>query len=181
MRQLYWDREGAFSPEECDRLIARADAAAMERGTVYGASGYSENAAVRQVETSWHPRGPETAWFYDRLDALFAEAGEALGAPVRAMGEDIQIMRYGPGCHFQMWHSDAGYDQIGTRLISVSVELSDEADYDGGNLEIVPDLLGRERTMGRGGARFFFSQALHRVTPVTRGIRYALVNWTGAA
>jgi PKHD-type hydroxylase len=31
----------------------------------------------------------------------------------------------------------------------------------------------------RGGARLFPSRAIHRVTPVTRGVRHALVAWTG--
>ena len=91
----------------------------------------------------------------------------------------MQILRYDPGCHFQRWHTDGGLDRIEKRLISVSVELSDAADYEGGTLEIVPDLVGRPRSVPRGGATFFPSRALHRVTPVTRGTRRALVAWTG--
>jgi PKHD-type hydroxylase len=94
------------------------------------------------------------------------------------MAEDIQLMRYGVGSHFRMWHSDAGYDRQSERLISVSAELSDPAEYEGGQLEIAGQAMG-PRTLPRGGARFFFSRALHRVTPVTRGTRYSLVNWTG--
>ncbi len=65
------------------------------------------------------------------------------------------------------------------RLISVSVELSAPGDHEGGTLEIIPDTVGRTRTLARGGARFFPSKAIHRVTPVTRGLRHALVIWTG--
>jgi PKHD-type hydroxylase len=61
----------------------------------------------------------------------------------------------------------------------MSVELSERADYDGGELEIVPALMGRARTLPRGSAQLFPSRALHHVTPVVRGRRWALVAWTG--
>jgi PKHD-type hydroxylase len=176
---LIFDVPDAFDAGECDRLVALADAAGMEPGRVLEADGYLPNPAVRNVETCFHPRAGATRWIYDRLDVLFAEAGQALGLAVGPMTEPIQLMRYGPGCHFQTFHSDAGPDRHGDRLVSVSVELSDPGDHDGGVLEIVPDTVGRPRTVPRGGARFFPSRALHRVTPVTRGVRYALVNWTG--
>jgi PKHD-type hydroxylase len=121
-----------------------------------------------------------TAWIYERLDALFAEAGAALGLEVAPMAEPLQLLRYDVGGHFQAWHSDGGYDKQAERLISVSVELSAPEDHDGGDLEIMPVLLGAGNRPARGGARFFKSQAMHRVTPVTRGRRYALVNWAGA-
>jgi PKHD-type hydroxylase len=93
--------------------------------------------------------------------------------------ETIQVVRYGLGDHFQSWHSDAGTDRYYQRQISLSIELSDLADHDGGVLEIAPGTVGAARTLPRGGARLFPSRAIHRVTPVTRGERWALVAWTG--
>ena len=90
----------------------------------------------------------------------------------------MQFLRYGLGGHFQSWHSDAGLDRFDERRISLSVELSDPGDYDGGVLEIAP-AVGSPRSLPRGGARLFPSRMIHRVTPVTRGVRHALVAWTG--
>ncbi|MEA3053197.1 MAG: hypothetical protein QOG72_2100 [Sphingomonadales bacterium] len=175
------DVPGAFSDSECDALIALGARTGLAPATVWTAAGDAVEAAVRSAETSYHPRGAETAWIYDRLDRLFAEAGEALGLAVGPVAEPLQILRYGVGGHFQTWHSDAGYDAVARRLVSVSVELSPLGDHEGGDLEIVPDTIGRVRNLERGGARFFPSRALHRVTPVTRGTRHALVIWTGEA
>ena len=147
---------------------------------VYGSAGGLVDPAIRNVTTSYRSRSEETAWLYDRLDALFAEAAEALNLAVGPITEDVQILRYDPGGHFGLWHTDAGADSHEARRISVSVELSDPGDHQGGLLEIVPDTVGRPRTLPRGGARFVPSRALHRVTPVTRGTRHALVIWTGA-
>jgi PKHD-type hydroxylase len=178
MPQLFVDVPQAFTPQECNSIIALAEG--LQAGTVYGEAGAAVRPEVRNVETCFRPRSAETAWLYDRLDGWFAEAALALGVEVGPMREDIQLMRYGPGGHFQLWHSDAGYDAKQARILSVSVELSEKSDYDGGDLEIVPDAMGRARTLPRGGARFFLSRALHRVTPVIRGTRWSLVNWTGA-
>jgi PKHD-type hydroxylase len=178
---LVFDKAGAFSAEECDRIIALGEAGRPHPAPVYGSAGDEQvDPAVRDVTTSHRARAEDTAWLYDRLDALFAEAAEALGLPVGPIAEELQILRYGPGGHFSLWHTDAGADAHDARRISVSVELSEAEDYEGGVLEIVPDTVGRPRSLPRGSARFFPSRALHRVTPVTSGTRHSLVIWTGA-
>ncbi|HEV2748866.1 MAG TPA: 2OG-Fe(II) oxygenase [Allosphingosinicella sp.] len=179
MRIFHVDCPDAFSGGECDAIVALATVEVLAPGQVWGEAGYHVDPAFRDVATSYHPRSGDTAWIYDRLDALFARAAEALEVEVGTMAEPLQIMRYAVGSHFRTWHTDAGTDRLGGRILSVSVELSDLADYAGGNLEIVPHALG-PRTLPRGGARIFPSRTLHRVTPVTRGVRFALVNWVGA-
>lgn len=176
---LIYDVPQAFDEAQCDALIALAERAGLVPATVWAGAGDQVDEAVRSARTSYHPRGPETGWIYERLDRLFAEAGEAFGLPVGPVTEPLQILRYEEGGHFRAWHSDAGYDAMERRLVSVSVELSAPGDHEGGNLEIIPDTLGRARTLARGGARFFPSRAIHRVTPVTKGVRHALVIWTG--
>jgi PKHD-type hydroxylase len=169
----------AFSEGECDALIALGERVGLVPATVWAGAGDQVDADVRSARTSHHPRGPETGWIYERLDRLFAEAGEAFGLAVGPVAEPLQILRYEEGAHFRTWHSDSGYDAMERRLVSVSVELSALGDHEGGDLEIIPDTVGRRRTLARGGARFFPSRAFHRVTPVTRGVRHALVIWTG--
>ena len=176
---LIHDVPQAFTEAECDSLIALAERSGLAPATVWSEAGDTVQEAIRSAQTSYHQRAPETEWAYARLDRHFAEAGEAFGLAVAPVSEPLQIVRYGVGGHFQTWHSDAGYDQGNGRLVSVSVELSPLGDHEGGDLEIVPDTIGRVRDLQRGGARFFPSRALHRVTPVRRGVRHALVIWTG--
>ena len=181
MTRIHADRSDVFSAEECERLIALAQGSELAPAPVYGGADHVPPDRVRKVGVSMQPRGEATAWFFDRLDALFADAGAELGVAVAPMTEPVQILRYAPGDHFQAWHTDAGADRTGDRLLSVSVELSDLGDHEGGDLEILPDLIGKARTLKRGGARFFLARALHRVTPLRSGVRWALVNWTGPA
>jgi PKHD-type hydroxylase len=177
---LIYDVPKAFTEAECDALVALGERAGLVPATVWAGAEDRVDSAVRSARTSHHPRDCGTSWIYDRLDRLFAEAGERFGLAVGPVIEPLQILRYDEGGHFRTWHSDAGYDALDRRLVSVSVELSAPGEHEGGDLEIIPDSVGQRRTLGRGGARFFPSRAIHRVTPVTRGTRHALVIWTGA-
>jgi PKHD-type hydroxylase len=165
----------AFDAPECDAIIALAGE--MEAAPVYGAGVRQIDPAVRDARSRQIVRG-EAPWLFERLDALLARGGEEFGLPVGPITEVIQLLRYDEGGHFALWHTDSGIDA--DRLVSLSVELSDRTDYDGGELETVPDLIGRTRSLPRGSAQIFPSRVLHRVTPVTRGRRWALVAWTGA-
>jgi PKHD-type hydroxylase len=167
----------AFSGEECERIIALG--AQAEAAPVWLESAYGLDSAARDVSTALRSRGPDTEWLFSRLDELFARAAEVFQLNVGPLRQQVQILRYDVGSHFARWHTDAGRDLHDDRKISLSVELSERFDYEGGELEIVPDTVGRLRTLPRGGASLFPSRALHRVTPVTRGTRWSLVAWTG--
>ena len=180
MGRTYLAVAGAFSGEECDRLIAIAEAAEGEPGPVYGRGGSGVDRRQRDVRTVLHARDAASEWLFARLDALFAAAAGPLDLPVGPMREPVQLLRYDVGEHFATWHTDAGLEPPDQRRLSMSVELSSQADYEGGDLEVVPERVGWPRLLPRGSAQLFPSRALHRVTPVTRGRRWALVAWTGA-
>ena len=177
MAGLYLAIDDALSDAECDAAIALATGR-LAPAPVYGGDGPMVNPLMRDVASVLIERG-EAGWLFERLDDLFARGAAAFELPVGPIAEPIQILRYDEGGHFQMWHSDAGDDRVEQRRISMSVELSALADHEGGALEVVPELVGRPRALARGGAHLFPSRALHRVGPVTRGTRWALVAWTG--
>jgi len=94
--------------------------------------------------------------------------------------EQVQFTEYTVD-NFYHWHQDNLDSSInGTnRKLSLSVNLSNPKDYEGGNLEffmgnVKPfDPLKRKQ----GSVIVFDSSIWHRVTPVTKGIRYSLVTW----
>jgi PKHD-type hydroxylase len=62
--------------------------------------------------------------------------------------------------------------------VSTTVFLSDPDDYEGGEL-IVEDTFGEQRVkLPAGDAIIYPGSSLHRVTPVTSGIRFASFFWT---
>lgn len=176
---MHHDRPDAFTTAECAAIVALARARALEPATVWGGDGDTVVPELRRAQRCHLARDAETAWLFDRLDALFAEAATRFEVAVDPVFEAIQVVRYGVGDHFQSWHTDAGADRYAERQVSLSAELSAPGDHDGGLLEIAPGTVGAARTLPQGGARLFLSRAIHRVTPVTRGERWALVAWTG--
>ena len=74
---------------------------------------------------------------------------------------------------------DLGYKNPNNavRKLSFTMQLSDPADYNGGELRIKhgsePDIARKNR----GAITFFPSYVMHEVTPVTRGTRKSIVGW----
>ncbi|HET7413774.1 MAG TPA: 2OG-Fe(II) oxygenase, partial [Pararhizobium sp.] len=81
------------------------------------------------------------------------------------------------GGHFD-WHSDIGDGLLAARRkLTIVVQLSDPADYQGGLLQTNADGHVNDATAARGSAIVFPSFVLHRVTSVTAGARYSLTTW----
>jgi PKHD-type hydroxylase len=74
------------------------------------------------------------------------------------------------------WHMDVG-ESASTRKISMSIQLTDEAEYDGGDLEFMIHRSIIKAPREKGTVIFFPSYLTHRVTKVTRGTRRSLVFW----
>jgi PKHD-type hydroxylase len=88
--------------------------------------------------------------------------------------------RYEPGMEYG-WHVDShvmgkGTMQIRTDL-SMTVFLSDPASYDGGELIMETPLGEQEVKLAAGEAIVYPSTSVHRVAPVTRGVRLAAISW----
>ena len=92
----------------------------------------------------------------------------------------IQVSKYeAPDGHYR-WHSDYGTSQNSefTRKLSASLLLTDPSEYEGGDLEFI-DYHGNNvfAPKQKGSIIVFDSRVPHRVTPVTKGLRYSLVTW----
>jgi len=87
--------------------------------------------------------------------------------------------RYAPGMEYGD-HCDAAILGGGTPMradLSATVFVSDPTDYDGG--ELITDLIpgGHATKLAAGDLILYPSTSVHRVTPVTRGERIAMVFW----
>lgn len=77
------------------------------------------------------------------------------------------------------WHVDttARFNGGHVRKLSFSLGLTHRHEYEGGNLEIKYGQESFKYKIGKGDMVIFPSWQLHRVTPVTKGIRKTLVGW----
>ena len=168
-----------FSPDECREIITLFAEYPIEPGVTWNGSGYSVNPEMRQLSTAYVPRDPRTTWVYERMDKVFFKTASYWGLDVRETVEDVKYLVYGQSDHFRQWHVDIGGDHSSRRKLSMSIELCDSSEYDGGDMQIFPvddgHVAGPSRSAGT--AIVFPSHRYHRVTAVTRGTRHAIVNW----
>ena len=131
-------------------------------------------------------------WIYDLTFPYMYEANKAAGwnLSIKA-AESMQITRYKKGGFYE-FHKDGQADHLSTydmldnsflhgrvRKISMSIILNDN--FEGGAFEFAS--YGKEECSitpieaNAGDIIFFCSGMEHRVAPVTKGVRYSLVNW----
>lgn len=167
----------ALLPDDCDRLLALVT---PERMRPAGLVGQVLDQTVRRADVAWLDDLAGAAWVTDRMAALVARANrDHFGFDISDLSESAQVARYdaAQGAHFD-WHADIGAGALAARRkLTVVVQLSDPLQYDGGVLEVRPDSSVVAAGTARGTATAFPSFALHRVTPVTRGLRWSLTLW----
>ncbi len=134
----------------------------------------------RKSKIKWCPQTDSFKWVYDKLQNMIFEANEMMWKMnITHMREEIQYTEYyDNNSGGYEWHMDCGKGIQNQRKISVTVQLSDPDEYEGGDLQFN---IGKEITAprGKGNVVIFPSFFLHRVTPVTKGTRKSFVLWVG--
>jgi PKHD-type hydroxylase len=165
--QLY---AGALSPDECRNVIAMGEALPRTDGRVE-----LGEAAYRVSHIAWIEPSAQTHWLFHKLGVLFSQAAKHYGFELTGFIDALQFTKYGPEQHFD-WHMDLGPGATSARKLSMTIQLSANDDYTGGELEFVnAPAMHEARAMG--AATFFPSYLAHRVTPVATGVRRSLVAW----
>ncbi len=166
--------DNVFSPEECARI--RALCGEMKPGHVTGTTEQDR----RKCHVDWIGMDdPQNHWIFNRaLQVVKQVNASTYHMDLVGFTERLQITRYEEG-HFQDWHMDFGPGRFSIRKLTFTVQLSDPADYDGGEIEILASSEPYAFPKNQGAMSFFPSFVVHRVRPVTRGTRYSLIGWIG--
>lgn len=92
--------------------------------------------------------------------------------------EKIQLTEYKLN-QFYKSHIDSGYDMWVSRKLTLVVQLTDENEYEGGELLLYPISLEQpvQVPKEKGCVIAFPSSTIHEVKPVTKGKRNSLVSW----
>jgi PKHD-type hydroxylase len=182
-QEYYWFEHG-FSKEQLERLARDLESIAFQNATTIGSDKESVEAAeaIRKSKVKWLPQDSRFEWLYDLMLPLAKEANDNLwNFNLYTMLEQIQYTEYwaDENGHYT-WHQDIGPGNASKRKVSITIQLSDPSEYDGGELEIWWGGTSiRSCPKGAGVAVLFPSYMMHRVTPVTRGVRKSLVLWIG--
>ena len=133
----------------------------------------------RTTTISWLPFD-EMKPMYDQVDKFIQQANRNhFGFENVHITEQAQFTEYPEG-GFYDWHMDTDVNMTHeppVRKISMTVLLSPESQFEGGELELMTK--GKRARLKQGHAIIFASFLNHRVKPVTRGVSQSLVMWFG--
>tara|TARA_R110001592_G_scaffold24940_1_gene95406 strand:- start:75 stop:674 length:600 start_codon:yes stop_codon:yes gene_type:complete len=146
------------------------------------------NNEVRSSKVRWIPQDDTWFWLYEKLSAMISTANDTLwNFDLTHIPEQIQYTEYyaTEKGHYT-WHQDIGPGMLSKRKISITVQLSGPEEYEGGDLELFTGGNYEENSFirahkGTGTVFIFPSYLLHRVTPVTKGVRRSFVLWVGGS
>lgn len=172
--------ENAFSPEELKTIERDVQSIPLQDGTILSGDDITSTESYRKSSLRWIPQNEKFSWIYERLADLTKIANDTLWKfDITSMPEQIQFTEYyEDGGHYD-WHTDIGSDFASIRKISITVQLSENDDYEGGDFEMLRGSGTCKSTRKKGSAILFPSYILHRVTPVTKGTRKSFVLWLG--
>ena len=168
--------EGAFTEQELNWLQQQAKEA-NNTAIVGNNRGGGVDNSVRRSQVSWLKNTPDTVWLFDKLANVVSQLNaDYFRFDLTGFGEQLQLTNYDQSENGMYgWHLDYG-GKI-SRKLSLTVQLTDPSEYEGGNLQIMTTGNPVSVRKQRGLIAAFPSYTLHQVTPVTQGSRQSLVAW----
>ena len=91
---------------------------------------------------------------------------------ITSLSSECDIIKYKVGSFFGK-HKDNSHSVTNHRKQSVVIQLSEESDYEGGELIISNKVANK--TIGN--TIVFDSRLIHEVTKLTKGTRYSFIGW----
>lgn len=167
--------EGFIMPHEVDRITNFWAEDKIEKATVTGDTKYKDE--LRKSSVMFIDKTSENDWLYRKLAELaIMTNNQRYHFDILGFQQELQLTRYSENDFFD-WHLDFGPGGISTRKLSVTVQLSDTDDYEGGDLEFMINQNIVKAPRKKGTVIIFPSFILHRVTPITKGTRQSIVGW----
>ena len=169
----YW--HGAFTKEECKKIIQIAKKKGMIKGTTL--RDQSSKLGVRESKISWLYSSDEMEWAFRRVTDMVLDLNERFfNFDIFGLNEGFQFTNYKAPSNKYGKHVDRSSDFI-VRKLSISIQLTDPKEYEGGELYLYEDDQGVLMDKKQGTLIMFPSYVLHEVKPVTKGERNSLVTW----
>lgn len=169
---------GVLSDDEIKLVESLASKSTMQGdGTLE--NGISDD-YIRKNKISWIEANDESKELYSKISGIVQHLNDKFYRYDLVEMEDLQYAEYHSNVqgHYKT-HSDDGYKFNLFRKVSLSIQLSDESEYQGGELLFyrfsTKDPMIAPKT--KGTLILFPSYVIHEVTPVTQGLRKSLVSW----
>lgn len=182
---VWWDN--TFTPSELDDIMEYCDIQGVERGrVVQSADSQEPNEQVRVSNVQFHSVNDDTRWIFQKLNHAIDQINNTFYGFDLIGYDAFQYGEYsGEESGKYDWHMDTimgppGEGQYLMRKMSLSLLLNEPGtDFEGGEFELTDS--GERATMvpefTKGRIIAFPSFMIHRVKPVTEGLRKSIVVW----
>lgn len=170
---LYWYWESAVDPAFCKYIVEKTDWTAATTGLIGDVKG-NKLSQARKAGIVWEPpHAPISATLFLLMVAINKEANWNF---LIEGAEDTQLTKYEQTGHYG-WHQDTYLQSSDTqRKLTSVLLLNDASEFEGGTLELMG--VDEFKGLNKAGSLIVFPSYLtHRVTPVTKGVRYTAVCW----
>ena len=154
-----------------DKNISQAKVA------IENSKSYDIEEEYRKTDIVWLLQDDSTKWLYERLyNAAIALNKQYFNFEIDQL-ENLQYCIYREGHHFKKHIDTISIPNLGQRKLTIILQLSDETEYEGGELRLHvsdnPIVISKKK----GTIAIFPSFIPHDVTPVTKCERKVLVSW----
>ena len=177
----YWDN--VFTEMELNLITHYLSNLELEKGRVGGYEGNEKGIVsdkIRRSDVSFFSCNANTNWIFDRFNNIIQSINDQFYNFDLEGYESIQYSEYKDFEKGEyIFHMDSAFDssEVLPRKLSLAMLLND--DFDGGEFQInigtESNSIALETRKNR--AIIFPSFLIHRVAPVTRGVRKSLVIW----
>ena len=144
----------------------------------------TKDKSIRDCKVRWLPTdSDEIRKLTNLCTNLFFESNRMFFGVDLTKIFHIQYTEYhGDDKSFYHSHMDSflGSGEVSDRKLSMTIQLSDSHEYEGGNFEFrdhISNMPPKEQLRKKGTVLIFPSFLYHSVQPVTKGIRKSLVTW----
>jgi PKHD-type hydroxylase len=176
----YW--EGFLDDSEINYILSRPEWHNQSDAQIGGGFEGKVDKEKRRTDVSWMFPDQANAHIWEKIsNTIWSANRQFFRFDLRGCYEAMQLGVYTEHDqgHYD-WHIDSGLEtNTVPRKLSMALLLSDPSEFEGGELQIMRAGVPESVEQKRGRAWFFPSYLMHRVTPVTKGIRRSLVMWVG--
>ena len=170
-----------FTPQECDKIIAEVEHAYPSTASVGTGTDGNINKRIRSADIFTITNDDEHRWIWNKLGKTISIVNKIFyDYDLSSIEHGLQLIRYDSSeevkGHYD-WHVDAGKGNVATRKLSFTLQLSDPSTYEGCDLLVNDHATPIAGSREQGSINFFPSYMTHKVTPIEKGVRYALVIW----
>lgn len=174
-----------FTPQQCAQILTAASTLPEQDAHVgVGSNALGVDDNIRRSKVRWALTGnPDFEWLFDALWKTGIQANrDFFGFHLNKL-DYLQIAEYHESYKGEYkTHHDVFWmngDPDHHRKMSAIIQLSDPADYEGGEFEITAAnaAMPANEINTQGTIIFFPSFLEHRAMPVTKGVRYSVAAW----